>query len=83
MEKTEVRFLGDIEEMKDTLKQGKILHEADLKKLCGRVKEIMSKEENVLHLSSPLTIIGDIHGQFYDLLEIFEMVGEPPVSFDI
>lgn len=83
MEKTEIRFLDDLEYMIESLKQGKILHENDLKKLCNRSKEVMSKEENVIYLSAPLTVVGDIHGQFYDLLQILQLIGEPPVRNEI
>ena len=32
----------------------------------------------MLKLKSPLVIVGDIHGQFYDLINIFDKFGYPP-----
>lgn len=36
------------------------------------------KESNVVHISAPVTVVGDIHGQFFDLLEIFKIGGQCP-----
>lgn len=36
------------------------------------------KEESILNLNVPLILVGDIHGQFKDLLRIFEINGYPP-----
>lgn len=52
--------------------------ESEVNKLCSKVKEVLIEESNVQHISLPVTICGDIHGQFKDLLEIFLIGGECP-----
>lgn len=49
-----------------------------MKVLCDRAKEVLAKESNLTRVDSPVTICGDIHGQFYDLLELFRIGGDPP-----
>jgi hypothetical protein len=53
------------------LLEAKCLHEKDLRILCEKAKEIFLEESNVQPVSSPVTVCGDIHGQFYDVLELF------------
>jgi serine/threonine-protein phosphatase 2A catalytic subunit len=38
------------------------LTEYEVKQLCQKAKEILSKEENVQPVKAPVTICGDIHG---------------------
>ena len=43
-----------------------------------QAKEVLSKETNVQPVKSPVSVCGDIHGQFYDLTELFRIGGSPP-----
>ena len=51
-----------------------------MKLLCEMVKELLHEESNIQPVNSPVTICGDIHGQFYDLLELFRVGGEIPTT---
>jgi serine/threonine-protein phosphatase PPG1 len=55
-----------------------LLGEALLREICEKTKEVLMRESNVVHVSSPVTVVGDIHGQFHDLIEIFRIGGSAP-----
>jgi diadenosine tetraphosphatase ApaH/serine/threonine PP2A family protein phosphatase len=58
-----------------TLEQGDTLDEKTVVSLLRKLMEILLCEPNVLDLQSPITICGDIHGQLYDLFELFSHCG--------
>ena len=62
----------------EQLKQGKCISEHDVKILCDKLKEIFCEESNVQPVDAPVIVCGDIHGQFYDLLNIFKEGGDIP-----
>lgn len=67
------------------LEQAKLCHylpEADMKRLCEIVKECLMEESNIQPVEAPVTVCGDIHGQFYDLLELFHVAGGMPGEVD-
>ena len=41
-------------------------------------KEILEVEPNVTPVSVPVTVVGDVHGQYHDLMELFKIAGTPP-----
>ena len=43
-----------------------------------QAKEILSKESNVQDVKCPVTVCGDVHGQFHDLMELFRIGGKSP-----
>ncbi|KAI9679562.1 MAG: hypothetical protein M1817_005584 [Caeruleum heppii] len=68
------------DEWLEQAKQCKYLPEADMKRLCEIVKECLMEESNIQPVRTPVTVCGDIHGQFYDLLELFRVAGGMPNS---
>ncbi|EEB91624.1 hypothetical protein MPER_09990, partial [Moniliophthora perniciosa FA553] len=60
------------------LKECKYLQEHEMKILCERVRALLMEESTIQPVSSPVTICGDIHGQFWDLLELLRKGGDVP-----
>lgn len=56
------------------------LTEGEIRWLCIKSKEIFSNQPVLLELEAPIKICGDIHGQYYDLLRLFEYGGFPPAA---
>jgi serine/threonine-protein phosphatase 2A catalytic subunit len=68
----------ELDDWIEALLNCKTLAEADIKTLCEKAKEILAEESNVTSVRAPVTVCGDIHGQFADLLELFRIGGQCP-----
>jgi diadenosine tetraphosphatase ApaH/serine/threonine PP2A family protein phosphatase len=53
------------------------IDEFELAALFSLAAEIFYQEGNIISLSAPITVCGDVHGQFYDVLELFQIGGPP------
>jgi serine/threonine-protein phosphatase PPG1 len=52
----------DLDQCIEQLLRKQLLHEALLREICEKAKEVLMRESNVVHVSAPVTVVGDIHG---------------------
>ena len=69
---------SDLDRQIAQLRKCQIITESEVHSLCKMALELLIQESNVQRVSAPVTICGDIHGQFFDLLELFAEGGDCP-----
>ncbi|BFU25173.1 calcineurin catalytic subunit A, putative [Entamoeba histolytica HM-1:IMSS-B] len=62
----------DIKVLIGHLKKEGRLHPNALIRILKRIQNVLRKEMNIIRINGPTAIFGDIHGQFYDLCNIFQ-----------
>jgi len=62
----------------ENLITNKSIPEKSIYNICKQAKILLAEELNIVPVKLPVTICGDIHGQYSDLLEIFRIAGYPP-----
>jgi len=78
MTRLKVSEYGDYDAMVSALLEHKFLPEAEVMTLCDRARGLLAEESNVQFVRAPVTVVGDIHGQFHDMMEMFKMGGLAP-----
>lgn len=54
------------------------MSEQEVRAVCQAARDVFLSQPMLLELEAPIKIVGDIHGQFQDLLKIFDYGGFPP-----
>ena len=62
----------EVDKVIATIEAGETVPESTLVELFTKLMEVLLAENTVLELQSPITICGDIHGQLYDVFQLFE-----------
>ncbi|XP_014244344.1 serine/threonine-protein phosphatase 4 catalytic subunit-like [Cimex lectularius] len=71
---------ANLDEQIEKLFKCEKLPENQVKELCNKFKELTIKDSNLVVLSTPITVCGDIHGQLPDLVELFTVGGLIPYT---
>ncbi|CAL1192207.1 unnamed protein product [Candida parapsilosis] len=56
------------------------LQEDQAIKIVKQATQLLTAEPNLLSVPAPVTICGDVHGQYYDLMKLFEVGGDPKTT---
>lgn len=70
--------MSDLDKAITQLRACRPIPETQVRELCYKARELLIEEANVVTVDAPVTICGDIHGQFHDLMELFRVAGDVP-----
>lgn len=69
---------SELDKAIERLRACRLISENQVRELCYKARELLIEEGNVVGVDAPVTICGDIHGQFHDLMELFRVGGDVP-----
>lgn len=56
------------------------LKNEEIQHICSKAREIFLLQPSLLELSPPVKVVGDVHGQYLDLIRVFTKCGFPPLT---
>lgn len=75
------QFNKELDQWIEQLMECKQLSEPQVRQLCEKARVILTQESNVQNVKCPVTVCGDVHGQFHDLMELFRIGGKLSIIF--
>jgi serine/threonine-protein phosphatase 2B catalytic subunit len=76
-EASKKKHMPDWKALRDHLsKEGRISKE-HCHRILNDTLSMLKKEPNLLKLKDPVTVVGDIHGQYYDFVKMLDVGGDP------
>lgn len=69
---------ADLDAQIAQLRKGNLISEQQVRSLCISARESLICQPNIQPIDPPVTICGDIHGQFFDLQHLFQTIGSCP-----
>jgi len=70
----------NVDSIISSIRSGNLIQEQEVVFILTKLKEVLFTESNVIEVTSPITVCGDIHGQLYDLFQLFETVAPKGVQ---
>lgn len=63
--------------LKDHFYKEGYISKSDVLRIISLAEQIFKSEPNLMNLQDPVTVVGDIHGQYYDFMKLLELGGSP------
>ena len=70
----------DLDFVLEKINRAETLDESTFVQILMKLMEVLSCEPNLLELTSPITICGDVHGQLEDVFQLFKTGGDPQTT---
>jgi serine/threonine-protein phosphatase 2B catalytic subunit len=67
----------DVEALLEHLNLEGVIAQELLLEIIKKAADLFESEPNLLKLNDPITVVGDIHGQYFDLVKLLEVGGAP------
>ena len=75
-----INKLLEFRDQRESRQNVNILNEDEIKMLCKEGQNVFLQQPMLIEMEAPVKICGDLHGQYHDLLRLFEYGGYPPES---